>query len=438
MPTAGPFHDTSAEKLAPAALEALQTEKLNAMLAAIAGSNKFYKSKFKSAGFKISETGKHTVRDLPITTKSEFAKDQEKAPPFGSNLTFPFNDYCRFHHTSGSTGNAIRWLDTTESWEWMLRSWSFVLNAAGVKPKDRICFAFSFGPFLGFWTAFEAATRFGALCMPAGGLSTSARLRFMLDNGITVVCCTPTYALRMAETAAAENINIALSPVRMLIVAGEPGGSIPQTRSRIEEMWGARCVDHYGMTETGPAAFACEKVRGRMHIIESEFIAECLKPGGTDPVPAGESGELVLTNLGRIASPAIRYRTGDLVRLTRHAPCACGRSFAALEEGILGRVDDMLVVRGVNVYPSAVEEVLRKYPSIAEYRVEVLRVRSMTEIKLTVEPAAGERDTKNICGKVATELEKALGLRVPVELAPAGSLPRFEMKSQRWVRVKEV
>ena len=171
----------------------------------------------------------------------------------------------------------------------MLRSWSFVLNAAGVKPKDRICFAFSFGPFLGFWTAFEAATRFGALCMPAGGLSTSARLRFMLDNGITVICCTPTYALRMAETAANENINIALSPVRMLIVAGEPGGSIPQTRARIEELWGARCVDHYGMTETGPAAFACEKFADGC-ISSSEFIAECLKPGGTDPVPPGRSG----------------------------------------------------------------------------------------------------------------------------------------------------
>jgi len=155
-------------------------------------------------------------------------------------------------------------------------------------------------------------------------------------------------------------------------------------------------------------------------------------------VAAGESGELVLTNLGRIASPAIRYRTGDIVRMTRHAPCTCGRSFVALEDGILGRVDDMLLVRGVNVYPSAVEELLRRFPAIAEYRVEVNRVRSMTEIKLTIEPAAGERDTKNLASKVAAELEKALGLRVPVELAAAGSLPRFEMKSQRWVRFKEV
>jgi phenylacetate-CoA ligase len=438
MANAGPFHDTNAEKLTLPALEALQAEKLNALLAAVAGSNKFYKNKFKAAGVKISESAKLSVRDLPISTKSEFAKDQEKSPPFGSNLTFPLNDYCRFHHTSGSTGNSIRWLDTIESWEWMLRSWSYVLSAAGVKPKDRICFAFSFGPFLGFWTAFEAATRFGALCMPAGGLSTSARLRFMLDNGISVVCCTPTYALRMAETAAAENINIALSPVRLLIVAGEPGGSIPQTRARIEEAWGARCVDHYGMTEVGPTAFACEKVRGRLHIIESEFIAECLKPGSTDPVALGESGELVLTNLGRTASPAIRYRTGDLVRMTRHTPCACGRSFVALEDGILGRVDDMLLVRGVNVYPSAVEEVLRRFPAIAEYRVEISRVRSMTELKLTIEPVAGERETKSLPAKLTAELEKSLGLRVPVELAGAGSLPRFEMKSQRWVRVKEV
>ena len=437
MAESGPFHDLTHEKLPLAALEALQSQKLQTMLAAVAASNKFYKAKFKAAGLKAGDLAKIGVADLPFTLKTEIVKDQQAVPPFGSNHTFPINDYCRYHQTSGSTGSAVRWLDTRESWEWILRSWSYVLGAAGVKPKDRLCFAFSFGPFLGFWSAYDAAAKFGALCMPAGGMSTTARLRFMLDNGITVVCCTPTYALRMAETAAAENINIALSPVRLLIVAGEPGGSIPHTRSRIEELWGARCVDHYGMTEIGPAAFECEKIRGRLHIIESEFIAESLKPGTSEPAAPSESGELVLTSLGRTASPLLRYRTGDLVKMSRQNPCACGRSFVSLEEGILGRVDDMLVVRGVNVYPSAIEEVLRRFPEVTEFRVEIGRARAMTELKIAVEAGPDEREAAATAKKISTDLDRSLGLRIAVEPVAVGTLPRFEMKAARWVKTKD-
>ncbi len=429
------FHDATHERLKPDDLRAQQAGKLRALLGTLS-SNKFYKSRFKAAGIKGSDFSVLSLDQLPFVTKAELIADQAKTPPFGTNLTLPVNDYCRFHHSSGSTGAApLRWLDTPESWEWMVRNWSFVFGAAGLKPKDRVCFAFSFGPFLGFWTAFEAATRIGALCFPAGGMSTTARLRFMLDNGITVVCCTPTYAMRMAETAAEERINISLSPVRMLVVAGEPGGSVPQTRKRIEEAWGARCVDHYGMTETGPVSFECEKTPGRMHVIESEFIAECIDSKSGLPVPDGEIGELVLTNLGRTGSPAIRYRTCDLVRLTRPSlkggPCDCGRTFAALDGGILGRTDDMIVVRGVNIYPSAVEEIVRGF-AVAEFRVEVATLRAMSELRIVVEPEPHE-DGAKIAKNVAAELDKRLGIRVAVECVAPGSLPRFEMKARRWI-----
>ncbi len=427
------FHDANEEKLKPDELRALQTSKLRAVLGTLS-SNKFYKSRFKAAGIKGSDFSHLTLDQLPFLTKSELIADQAKTSPFGTNLSQPVQDYCRFHHSSGSTGAApLRWLDTRQSWEWMVRNWSFVFAAAGLKPKDRVCFAFSFGPFLGFWTAFEAAARIGALCMPAGGMSTQARLRFMLDNGITVVCCTPTYAMRMAQTAADERINISFSPVRMLVVAGEPGGSVPRTRSLIEDAWGARCVDHYGMTETGPVSFECEKTPGRMHVIESEFIAECVDPKTGKPVSDGESGELVLTNLGRLGSPAIRYRTCDLVRLTRPghgaAPCACGRSFASLDGGILGRTDDMIIVRGVNLYPSAIEEVIHAFP-VAEFRVEVATVRAMSELRIQIEAEADE-DGNSIAAKISAELDKKLGIRVVVE--SVNTLPRFEMKARRWV-----
>ena len=432
----GPFHNTTEEKLAPGPLRALQAAKLRTLLEALS-SNKFYKAHFKAAGIKAADISQLPLEQLPFLSKAQLIADQSKSPPFGSNLSFPLNDYARFHHSSGSTGTApLRWLDTPESWEWMVRNWSLIFSAAGLKPKDRVCFAFSFGPFLGFWTAFDAAARFGALCLPAGGMSTTARLRFMLDNGISVVCSTPTYALRMAEAAAAERVNIALSPVRLLIVAGEPGGSVPGTRARIEAAWGAKCVDHYGMTETGPATFACEKVPGRMHVIESEFIAECVDPksGALLPdCPAGVAGELVLTNLGRTGSPAIRYRTGDLVKLSRPSPCACGRSFAALDGGVLSRADDMLIVRGVNVYPSAIEELIHAQP-VVEFKVEVSRVREMTELRILIEAEHGENGAA-LAKKIAAEIDRNLGIRVTVEIAPGGSLPRFEMKARRFVVV---
>ena len=422
------FHDASQEILKPDELRALQAAKLRTVLGALS-SNEFYKAHFKAAGIKGSDYASLALETLPFLSKAGLVADQAQTSPFGTNLTFPIQDYCRFHHSSGSTGAApLRWLDTQESWAWMVRNWSFIFASAGLKPKDRLCFAFSFGPFLGFWTAFDAATKIGALCMPAGGMSTQARLRFLLDNGITVVCCTPTYAMRMAQTAAEERINIALSPVRMLIVAGELGGSVPKTRALIEESWGARCVDHYGMTETGPVSFECEKTPGRMHVIESEFIAECVDPKTGQQVPDGEIGELVLTNLGRIGSPVIRYRTCDLVRLTRKIPCACGRTFASLDGGIIGRTDDMIIVRGVNLYPSAVEEVLHTFP-LAEFRVEVATVRAMSELRIQIEADADE-DGPAIADKIATALNQKLGIRVAVE--SVASLPRFEMKARRW------
>lgn len=429
----GPFHELGDEKLKPDELRALQSSKLRGLLTSLSG-NKFYKGHFKAAGIKGADFSGLALEALPLLGKAQLIADQAKTPPFGTNYSLPINDFCRFHHSSGSMGAApLRWLDTPANWEWMLRNWSFIFNAAGLKPKDRVCFTFSFGPFLGFWTAFDAAARIGAMCFAAGGMSTSARLRFMLDNGITVVCATPTYALRMAETAAAERINIALSPVRMLIVAGEPGGSVPGTRTRIEDAWGAKCVDHYGMTETGPVSFACEKVPGRMHVIESEFIAECIDLKTQQPVKEGEAGELVLTNLGRTGSPAIRYRTGDVVRLSRPAPCACGRFFAALDGGILSRVDDMLIVRGVNVYPSAIEEIIHAQP-VVEFRVEVSRVREMAELRVLIEPEA-EDEGAALAKKIAGEIDKRLGIRVPVEAVAAGTLPRFEMKARRFVSV---
>jgi phenylacetate-CoA ligase len=418
-------------------IEAEQLSKLQAQLAAVETVNPFYARKLRTAGVNANLTSlQQFFERVPFTLKKELIEDQHARPPYGSNLTYPLERYTRITQTSATTGKPLHWLDTPESWAWMLDSWVRVYQAGGVTMHDRVFFGFSFGMFLGFWTAFESAVRLGCLCIPGGGMSSGARLAAMLDNGATVLCCTPTYALRLAEVAAEEGIDLAKSKVRRIIVAGEPGGSITAVRTRIETLWnGAKVVDHHGMTETGPVSYGCPARPDVLHVIESGFIAEVIDPDSALPVAPGGHGELVLTNLGRVGSPLLRYRTGDLVERGAGGTCACGSDEVSLPGGILARVDDMLVVRGVNVYPSAVEEVLRTCDGIAEYRVEIHAGHPLPELRVLVEPAAGCGDVTGLEKRLQSALRTSLGLRIAVTSVPGGELPRFEMKAKRWVRV---
>lgn len=408
-----------------------QLAKLQALLAQLRPANRFYTSKLSAA---IPASLEEFYETVPFTTKQELALDQQLHPPFGSNLTYPLHHYSRFSQTSGTSGKPMRWLDTTESWNWMLDNWTCVFERAEVTVEDRVFFAFSFGPFLGFWVAFDAASRMGCLCMPGGGMPTAARLAVMIDTGATVLCCTPTYAIHMAEVAAREGIDLTRSKVRHVIVAGEPGGSIPSTRRRIEELWnGARVVDHHGLTEVGPVSYGCPARRDVLHIIESSYIAEVIDSETGMHVPRGTQGELVLTNLGRHGSPLLRYRTGDLVVADPAGPCACGTTDMALAGGILGRADDMVVVRGVNVYPGAIEEVLRGAGGVAEYRVRVSQLEGMHQLSIEVEADPTTADAA-LAHRIEARLRDALSLRIPVTLVDVGLLPRFEMKARRWMK----
>jgi phenylacetate-CoA ligase len=417
------------------AIEAGQRVALSALLDALVPNNRFYTRKLEAARVGgISSLDDFSAR-VPFTTKQELVEDQRACPPYGTNLTCPLEQYTRFNQTSGTTGTPLRWLDTDESWRWMVENWVEVFRISGVRPVDRVFFAFSFGPFLGFWTAFEAGARLGCLCIPGGGMSSSARLRVTLDNQVTVLCCTPTYALRLAEVAAQEGVDLAESSVQVILTAGEPGACIPATRARLEALWpGARVRDQYGMTEIGPVTFECPARPGVLHVLEAGFISEVIDPRTERPVGPGEQGELVLTNLGRVGSPLLRYRTGDLVQRAARTPCACGRYDMSLEGGILGRTDDMVVVRSVNLYPAALEEVMRRFDQVAEYRVELSSERAMTELQIQLEPASDCLNPKGLEAAVAAALRAAFNLRIPVSLVPPGTLPRFELKARRWVR----
>jgi phenylacetate-CoA ligase len=417
-------------------IEAEQFSKLQALVAAVAETNPFYAQKLR--GLEISSLEEFFAR-VPFTSKQELIEDQRAHPPYGSNLTYPLERYTRIWQTSSTTGNPLYWLDTPESLQWMLDNWTRVYQAAGVGAADRIFFAFSFGLFLGFWTAFESAARLGAMCIPGGGMSSAARLRTILRTGATVLCCTPTYALRLAEAAAEERIDLAGSKVRRIIVAGEAGGSIPGVRARVEAAWpGSRVVDHHGMTETGPVSYGCPIRPDVLHVIESAYIAEVIDAETGGALAPGATGELVLTNLGRLGSPLLRYRTGDLVRRGAPGPCECGAEDLSLPGGILGRTDDMVVVRGVNVYPAAVENILLASGHVAEYRVEVDTGRHLAELRVEVEPTRECADGAALAQQLETELQTVLGLRIPVSPVPGGHLPRFEMKARRWVRLATI
>jgi phenylacetate-CoA ligase len=423
--------DATLETLAPARLREHQWRRLRALIDAIyeTPGNVFWRTAWARAGVRAPAdvTSWDDFLRLPCSTKRDLVEDQAAHPPFGTNLTYPLERYVRVHQTSGTTGVPLRWLDTQASWEWWAHCWRFVLAGAGLGPGDRIYFPFSFGLFIGFWAGFEGARALGALAIPGGGADSMARLAAMQALGATALVCTPSYALHLAQTARERGVDVAALPVRVTVHAGEPGAGIPAVRARIEESWSARAFDHAGMTEMGAYGYECGAQAG-LHVNESEFICEVLDPATGAPA---REGELVLTNLGRLGSPVIRYRTGDRVRVAE-APCACARSFRRLEGGILGRLDDMLILRGVNVFPSAVEGIVRRFAAVEEFQIEVFRAGELEEARILVEVV--DTDGAAVCAALQEALRAGLGLRLPVTLAAPQSLPRFELKARRVVR----
>jgi len=418
--------DRGLETQAPDALREHQWRRFQAMARELLGSNAFVRAKWRAAGLAAVDDlrGWDDFGRLPFTWKREFVEDQAAHPPFGTNLTYPLERYVRVHQTSGTSAEPIRWLETQASWDWWTRCWAFVLRAAGVTPADRVFFPFSFGLFVGFWAGFEGARALGALAIPGGGQDSLARLASMDALGATVLVCTPSYALHLAALARERGIDPSAGRVRITVHAGEPGAGIPAVRARIEAQWGARAFDHAGMTEVGAYGYECAEQAG-LHVNESEFVAEVVEPATGAPA---REGELVLTNLGRLGAPAIRYRTGDRVRVA-DAPCACGRTFLRLEGGILGRLDDMLIVRGVNVFPAAVEGIVRRFPDVDEFQIEVFRAGELDEVRVLLE--AGDPATVR---SVQEALHVGRGLRLEVRSVPLRSLPRHELKARRVVR----
>jgi phenylacetate-CoA ligase len=434
-----PRHETASRE----DIEALQVRKLRNLLEWTDAQVPHHAKRLNDAGVTVdSIRSLDDLRRIPFMTREEWMQGQLDHPPYGPILAAPEEAAIRYHLTSGTTGKTpIRVLDSMKDWEWIAEMWCYGFWGFGVRPADVVFFAFSYGTFVGFWGAHYACEKLGCLVLPGGNMTTEARVNQIMDMNATVVCSTPTYALRMAQEARSMGVDLADSPVKRVILSGEPAGSIPATKKLIEEQWGAKAGDTAGMTELGTIMmFECDHQPGGAHIIEDHYIEEVIDPVTNEPVGYGEQGERVVTSFGRGFIPVIRYRTRDLVVKVPGTTCGCGRTFDIYHGGIRGRVDDMKLVRGTNVYPRAVEAIVREYETIDEFQIHLYTadgIRDEIEVLVEIPDTGVDGDA------LLTELGKTLaeaheGLRFGVRQVELESLPRFELKAKRVLDEREI
>jgi phenylacetate-CoA ligase len=396
-------------------------ERLNSLLDLVTERNAFQQRRIGTRRL----TSLDDLRELPLSGKDELLADQAAHPPFGTNLTFEVDRYTHLHHTSGTTGATLRVLDTPEDWTWWRRQLGHALAAAGVTAGDRVALAHSFGPYIQFWASYEGVQEVGALAIPMGGMDSVQRLQTIREYEATTLLCTPSYAVHLARVAADNGLTGALDSIERLVCTGEPGASLPSVRERIESLFGARCFDHAGLSEVGSFAHPCD-AGGGLHLQEDEFICEILDPATGAEVPDRGMGELVVTALGRTGCPVIRYRTGDVVERDGTA-CPAGHPGRWLPQGILGRTDDMVVIRGMNVFPSAIEQILREWEGIGEFRITFYNdARAMDEVKVEA-----ELERPSDLRAIQARMRQQLGLRVRIVPLKTGILPPQIGKARR-------
>jgi phenylacetate-CoA ligase len=434
--TESPYWNPRHETMPREDLDALQVRKLRNLVEWADANVPWHAKRLRDAGVTSDSIGSlDDLQRMPFMTRDEWMQGQIENPPYGNVLAQPPERAIRYHMTSGTTGKTpIRVLDSMKDWEWIAEMWCYGLWGFGVRPADTMYVAFGYATFIGFWGLHYAGEKMGCLVLPGGAAPTDARVKQIAEMGATVVASTPTYALRMAQEAKSLGIDLAAGPVKRLILSGEPAGSIPATKALIEELWGAKAGDTAGMTELGTIMmFECEKQPGGAHIIEDHYIEEVIDPDTDQPVPYGEQGERVVTSFGRGFVPVIRYRTRDFVLRVPGATCSCGRTFDIYEGGIRGRVDDMKLVRGTNVYPRAVEAIIREFPEIDEFQIHLYTEEGIRdEIEVLIEVPDAQADAERVVRDLTKQLAEAHeGLRFGVKQVQLETLPRFELKAKR-------
>jgi phenylacetate-CoA ligase len=367
-------------------------ERLNSLIAEFSESNEFQRDRLDSVVLQSLDD----LRQIRPVDKDDLLRDQQAHPPFGRNLTYPRERYVHLHQTSGTSGSTLRVLDTEEDWDWWRGCLHDVFAAAGVGLADLVALAYSFGPYVQFWASYEGAGAVGANRIALGGMDSVQRLETIREYSATTLVCTPSYAVRLATVADQNGLEDALSSVTRIICTGEPGASLPAVRSQIEARWQARCLDHAGLSEVGAFGYPCVEGRG-VHVNEREFVAEIVAPGTEDRCPAGHTD---------------RWLPG----------------------GILGRTDDMVVIRGMNVFPTAIEQVLREFDELGEFPItSYTGPMAMDEVKVEVELAQPGQGRA-----IQARLRTRLGLSVRIVPLKPGILPTYIGKVRRVVDMRQI
>lgn len=415
-----------------------QLERLRAQLAYVGSHSGYYRRVFAESGFDPAGLrSPDDLRALPFTRKADYVASIERTPPFGEFVAAPLKDVARIHFSSGTTAKPSPQFWTAADLDRWAGLYARYAHAQGVGPGDVYLCLFGYAWFVGGLGATAGYQRVGATCIPGGNQDTERQIRAIFEYGVTALTSTPSFIAHLAQSARKLGFDPAASKVRSIMLGGEPGASVAATRKMLEREWGARCYDAYGSLEFQPIGWECEQQVGP-HIAEDFAYAEVVDRDTGEPVADGQPGVLVLTHLDKQAGPLVRWWTGDVVVRDR-TPCACGRTHARLVGGVQGRADDMLVIRGVNLFPSAVEQVVRGFPGLgAEYQIVIdpsvcdPATGFLSGIRLRVE-ADGAPDPA-LADRVATEIRARLQVRALVDVLPTGTLPRSTHKSRRVVR----
>lgn len=423
------------------ALRELQWRKLHTLLRHVYQGSPFYRERMQAAGCRPEQVPslEEYLNRFPILTRADIMTAQAIDPPFGTLSAVDSRLATRYHQTSGSTGQPpVRTFDTARDWVWCSDMWATGLYAMGVRAGDRAAVAFGYGLFIGFWGLHYALEKIGCMTIATGSFDSEKRIQLLIDQGIEVVACTPTYALRLALTAKNMGIDLARDTrVRIVVTSGEPRPEA--TKRAIEEAFGAFVGDTAGMTEAATIfMFECAEAPGGSHIIETDYIEEVLDPETRQPVGYGERGVRVMTSLGREGICMLRYWTNDLVVKLPYSTCGCGRTWDIYQAGIQGRHDDMRKIRGVWFVPSMVEDVVRSFSEIDEYQCALDTLDALDTLIIQIEPRPDVPVSvhESLRLRFALEAKRVLSITPQVEVAPSGSLPRFEMKAKRFQDIR--
>ncbi|MBC8342720.1 MAG: phenylacetate--CoA ligase family protein [Bacteroidetes bacterium] len=415
----------------------LQLKKFKRIFSWAYNHSNFHRVLFDEAGVKPEDIQSFSdIRRIPTVEKSMMRDIQGKNPyPYGDALCVPLEDVTAYRQTSGTTGQPVYQPDTWQDWEWWSECWAQLLWAQGYRSNDRVFIPFGYNVFVAFWAGHYGAEKIGCEVVPGGVLDTRARVLKIQELKATAMMGTPTYMLGMADTAINElKLNPADLSIEKITCAGEPGASIPSTKQRIEDAWGAKVYDHAGATEIGAWSFECTEQPGGMHVNDAFFLVEIVD-GETGKIieEPGVRGKMIITAFDRHAQPCIRFDSKDIIEWDSKI-CTCGRTSRLIKGGVVGRTDDITKVKGVLFSPSTVEDVVRGIDGLGnDYQLQVEKINDREKITLQVEYLQNfSEEINKIKSELSDQLRLKTNLNYELEFCQYGELPRYPVKAKRF------